>query len=147
MTSLTKNLKAKTKNFFYSKRHESLQGLNRSLAQSAAGLWLAKICPERGNHLFCYFLSKIRFLSHGFGSRYARKPFNGSKDMDFGLVSIKAGSKKVARWIGAQSQVNWAKKAKTYTYCVTTGGESKPERRSGKRIIAGTAFRSEFLVG
>jgi len=26
-------------------------------------------------------------------------------------------------------------------------GESKPEHRSGKRIIAGTAFRSEFLVG
>ena len=26
-------------------------------------------------------------------------------------------------------------------------GESKPERRSDKRIIAGTAFRLEFLVG
>jgi len=26
-------------------------------------------------------------------------------------------------------------------------GESKPERRSGIRIIAGTAFRLEFLVG
>ena len=26
-------------------------------------------------------------------------------------------------------------------------GESKPERRSGKKIIAGTAFRLEFLVG
>jgi len=26
-------------------------------------------------------------------------------------------------------------------------GESKPERRSGNRIIAGTAFRLEFLVG
>jgi len=25
-------------------------------------------------------------------------------------------------------------------------GESKPERRSGKRITAGTAFRLEFLV-
>ena len=28
-----------------------------------------------------------------------------------------------------------------------TRGESKPERRSGKIIIAGTAFRLEFLVG
>ena len=28
-----------------------------------------------------------------------------------------------------------------------TRGESKPERRSGKRIFAGTAFRLEFLVG
>jgi len=26
-------------------------------------------------------------------------------------------------------------------------GESKPERRSGKRIIAGTVFRLEFLIG
>jgi len=30
---------------------------------------------------------------------------------------------------------------------VTRRGESKPERRSGKRIIAGTAFRIELLVG
>jgi len=30
--------------------------------------------------------------------------------------------------------------------CISRG-ESKPERRSGKRIIAGTAFRLEFLVG
>ena len=30
---------------------------------------------------------------------------------------------------------------------VTCRGESKPERRSGKGIIAGTAFRLEFLVG
>jgi len=28
-----------------------------------------------------------------------------------------------------------------------TRGESKPERRSGKIIIAGTAFWLEFLVG
>jgi len=28
-----------------------------------------------------------------------------------------------------------------------TRGESKPERCSGKKIIAGTAFRLEFLVG
>jgi len=26
-------------------------------------------------------------------------------------------------------------------------GESKPERRSGKSTIAGTAFRLEFIVG
>jgi len=26
---------------------------------------------------------------HNFGSRYARKPFKGSKDADFGLVSKK----------------------------------------------------------
>jgi len=27
-----------------------------------------------------------------------------------------------------------------------TRGETKPERRSGKRIVAGTAFRLEFQV-
>jgi len=32
-------------------------------------------------------------------------------------------------------------------YRLTNRGESKPERRSGKRIIVGTAFRLEFLVG
>ena len=31
--------------------------------------------------------------------------------------------------------------------CWLSRDESKPERRSGKRIIAGTAFRLEFLVG
>jgi len=30
---------------------------------------------------------------------------------------------------------------------VIVRGESKPDRRSGKIIIAGTAFRLEFLVG
>jgi len=30
---------------------------------------------------------------------------------------------------------------------LVTRGESKPEGRSGKRIIAGTAFGLEFLVG
>jgi len=28
------------------------QGLNSSLAQSAAELWLAKVCPERENYAF-----------------------------------------------------------------------------------------------
>ena len=32
-------------------------------------------------------------------------------------------------------------------HVIVIRGESKPERRSDKRIIAGTAFRLEFLVG
>jgi len=37
---------------------------------------------------------------------------------------------------------------KYYLYYNVSGrGESKPQRRSGERIIAGTAFRLEFLVG
>jgi len=37
----------------------------------------------------------------------------------------------------------------TNEHCISflPRGESKPERRSGKRIIAGTAFRLEFIVG
>jgi len=81
--------------------------LNRSLGQSAAKIWLAKICPERVNHTFFVtssFLLKIWFLSHHFSSRYARKPFKGSNNADFGFVSRKTGAKK---WpVGAQSQVN-----------------------------------------
>jgi len=30
----------------------ALEGLNNSLAQSGAELWLAKICPEGANHTF-----------------------------------------------------------------------------------------------
>jgi len=44
--------------------HESLQGLNSSLAQSAAELWLAKVWPEMANYTFCEtfrFLSKMSF--------------------------------------------------------------------------------------
>jgi len=32
-------------------------------------------------------------------------------------------------------------------FWVVGRGESKPERRSGKSTIAGTAFRLEFIVG
>ena len=45
----------------------ALEGLNNSLAQSGAELWLAKICPEGANRTFreiFLFLSKMGFLSH-----------------------------------------------------------------------------------
>ena len=32
--------------FFFARRHESSEGLDSSLAQSAAHLWQAQICPE-----------------------------------------------------------------------------------------------------
>ena len=44
-----------TKNFFSiltTRFAESVDGLDSSLAQSAAELWLAKVCPERANHAF-----------------------------------------------------------------------------------------------
>jgi len=63
-------------------------GLNSSLAQSTAELWLTKVWPEMANDTFCVtflFLSKM-FFSHNFGSRYASKPIKGSKDADYNLV-------------------------------------------------------------
>jgi len=82
--------------------------LNSSLAQSAAEVWLAKICPVNANHTFCVtlFLSKIEFLSYNLGSSYARKPIKGFKDIDFSLVFQKTSAKKMACWVGAQGQVN-----------------------------------------
>jgi len=41
--------------------HESLQGLNSSLAQSAAELWLAKVWPEMANFAFCETLIFVKY--------------------------------------------------------------------------------------
>jgi len=91
---LSKNLRnwnAKVSNIVddTTRRHEALEGLNSSLAQSAAQLWLVKLCPERENYTFSekfWILLKTRFFSHNFGSRYASKSFKGSIDADFRLV-------------------------------------------------------------
>jgi len=59
--------------------------VDSSLAESAAELLLASVCAERANHTFgvtALFLWKIGFLSHHFGSSYARKPTKGSKDLE-----------------------------------------------------------------
>jgi len=65
--------------------HESLEGLNSSLAQSDSELLLGKKCPQSG-----FWGSKILinfwFISHNFRSRYARKSIKGSIDVDFDLV-------------------------------------------------------------
>ena len=69
-----------------------LEGLNSSLAQFAAELWRTKICPERANHIFLgsfLFFSKIGFLSHNFGSRYATKPIKPSKEYPSFQINFK----------------------------------------------------------
>ena len=53
--------------------------------------------------------TKLWFLAHNFGSKYARKPIKGSKVVDF-LVSKKSLSQKLAHWIGAQGCLKVAKK-------------------------------------
>jgi len=77
--------------FFYSELQD-FEGLNSSLAQSAAELWLTRAWPEIANVTFCetfLCLSKTGFLSHNFGSRYASKSIKGSKHADQSLVSKK----------------------------------------------------------
>jgi len=69
-----------------------VEGVNSSLAQSAVMLGMAKVCPEMINDAFCVtfiFFSKIGFLSHSFGSKYASKPIKDSKETDSRLVSKK----------------------------------------------------------
>jgi len=64
------------------------------------------------NVIFCVtflFLSEIRFLSHNFGYRYARKAIKGCKDADHSLVSKKILSQKTARWVGTQGKIKLAK--------------------------------------
>ena len=84
MIPLAQNPPPKFKHFFKfsnTRHHESLQGLNSSLAQSAAKLWLAKIGPEMANSTFCetfQFLSKTGFLTHNSASRYARMSIKSS---------------------------------------------------------------------
>jgi len=81
----------------YARIFPSSEGVNSSLSSSsAAELWLTKTCSERANYIFretFLFLSKFGFLSHNFGSRYARKPFKGSKNSDHSLVSNKTSAK------------------------------------------------------
>jgi len=81
-------------------QQKHVEGLNSSLAQSAAKQWLAKVCPERTNYTFhetFSFLSKAEFLNHNFGSRYATKSIKSSEDSDDSLVSNKSLIQKMAR--------------------------------------------------
>jgi len=69
-----------------------LEGLNSSLTQSAAKIWLAKVGLSGQIVPFLKLfdlLSRTRFSSHKFGSRYASKLIKGSKDVDHSPVSNK----------------------------------------------------------
>jgi len=65
--------------------HESLEGLNSSLAQTDGELLPAVKCPQewllREQNLINFW-----FMRHHFRSRYARKSIKGSIDADFDLV-------------------------------------------------------------
>ena len=76
---------------------DPFEPLNSSLAQSAAELWLAKVCPERVNYAFSekfWIRPKTGFLTHNFGYRYAGMSIQSSIDADFHLVFNKTLSQK-----------------------------------------------------
>jgi len=100
MIPLAQNPPTKLKNFSSILNFTTplaLQGLNNSLAQSAAELWLAKVCPGRANHAFTekfWIRPNAGFLTHNFGHRYASKSIKGPIDTDFDLVYKKTLSQK-----------------------------------------------------
>jgi len=64
------------------------------------------------NVTFCVtflFLSRIGFLSHNFGYRYARRLNKGSKDADFSLVSKKNLSQKWLVGLATRARQSWPK--------------------------------------
>jgi len=93
--------------------HESLEGLNSSLAQTDGELLPGAKCPPE------WFLREQNFvnfwfMSHTFCSRDARKSFKGSIDADFGLVSKKSLSQNNGPMsCGPGQRKDGQKKAKT----------------------------------
>jgi len=88
------------------------EGLNNSLAQSAAELWLTKTSPTWANHTFgviLKFVLKFWLLSHNFPNTNAGKAINSSKDSCYCLNSNKNLSQKMANWVGAQGPLTSAK--------------------------------------
>jgi len=66
----------------------SSEGTNSSLAQSAGELRPLEKIPRLA-FVGLEFVPNFCLLSHNSGSRYARKPIKGSKDLDDSLVSKK----------------------------------------------------------
>ena len=104
--------------YFFSANYKAfqfLEGWNSSLAQSAGESWpvMAMGIKYPGSAFVeVEFLPHFWFLSHHFGSRYARKPIKGFKDLDDSLDSKKNWSQKMVRYVAAQVQVKLAKKCK-----------------------------------
>jgi len=124
MTLSTKNPRLK---FIFkvqtTRLHEFSKGLNSSLSQFSAKLWLTKVCPKRPNHNFCatfLFLSKIVVLSHNFCSRSLK-----TRIIAYFLKKIEP---KMAYWVGGQNPVNLVKKAKPCSYCDVT--HRKPQTQN-----------------
>ena len=55
------------------------------------------------------FLSKFGFWRYNFRSRNARNPIKGTADSNYGLVSNKTLSQKLAHWVYAQGLMTSAK--------------------------------------
>jgi len=66
-------------------------------------------------------------LSHNVDSRYAGKSIKGSKDSGDCLGSKQSISKEMSRWVGAQAQVNLAKKTQNTPSCDVTHREPQTQ--------------------
>jgi len=110
-----------------------LQGLNSSLALSAAELWPAKVWSERENYAFTEKLGirpKIGLLAHTFGHRCASKSIKGSIDPDFHLVFNKILSQNNGQWVGAQGRPKVANIAETCLLCDVTSRKPPPKPKN-----------------
>jgi len=111
--------------------------LNSSLAQSAAELWLTKVCPKRANYAFSEkfrIRPKTGFLAHNFGHRYAGKSIKGSIDTDFDLIFNKTLSEK-------NGSIGWgpgpAKGGQNFQNTSTCGSPpSEPPTENKKRFCS-----------
>jgi len=89
---------------------------------------LGPSCYATGQRLCVYNFFQFLFLSHNFGSRYARKPIKGSKDSDDSLDSINTLSQKVGQLGCHQCQVTSAIKSWRHANIMTSPPEnSKPK--------------------
>jgi len=122
--------------------------LNSSLAQSAGECWpytkgvYSAPCWGLGAEIFTNFC----FFIHNFGYGYARKPFKGSKDADFGLVSEKNLSQKNGSmgW-GPGSGKGGQKNAKTLPLVTFPPANAKPKTK--KNFSMSTRRLAESVEG
>jgi len=114
-----------------------ITGLNSSLAQSAAELWLSKVCPERANcafsEKFC-IRPKTGILTNNFAYRYASKSIKDSIDADLHLVfnkTLRLNSGSMG-WGPGQAKV--AQISKTFPHCDVTS--RNPPNENEKRCFS-----------
>ena len=125
-----------------------ITGLNSSLAQTSAELWLAKVCPERENYAFSekfWIRPKTGFLTRNFGYRYASKSIQGSIDPDFDLVLNKTLSQKNGSMGWGPGPAKVAKISKTCLLCDVTS--RNPPTENEKPFFFDIDYKTYWIRG